>query len=65
MANMLLCNSRSQSNLRVIGLRRGEKLDTSISHRMSRRNNVFGVQSNVLDARGPVLLQEGVHLIPA
>lgn len=37
----------------------------SFSHRVRSRNNVFGVQPNVLDPWGPMLLQEGVNLVPA
>lgn len=53
------------SNLHVVGLRGGEKLDPGIGHRMSSRHDVFRVQPNVLDPRGAVLLQEGVDLIPS
>ena len=56
---------RSQSNLGVVGTRRGEKLDASFCHRMCSRNNILRVQPDVLDPWRPVLLQEGVHLIPA
>lgn len=62
---LLLVNCKSQSNPSVVGMRRGEKVDTSISHRLCRRNNVLCVQPNVLDPWAVMLLQEGVNLIPA
>lgn len=54
-----------QTNLGVVGKRGGEKLDTSFRHCMCSRNNIVRVQPDVLDPWRPVLLQEGVHLIPA
>lgn len=66
MRNKLLCSSvKTQSHLSVVSRWRGEKLDTSFSHCTCSGNYVFCVQPNVLDSWGPVLLQEGVHLISA
>lgn len=57
----LLC--LSYTNLCIVGKRRGEELDASFSHRLCSGNNIFSVQPNMLDPRGSVLLQEGVHLV--
>lgn len=59
----LLCVSRT--DLCIVGKRRGEELDAGLRHRLSCGDNILSVQPNMLDARGLVLLQEGVHLIPA
>lgn len=55
----------SSTNLCVIGERRGKELDTRLSHCSCSGDNILCVQPDVLDARGSVLLQEGVHLISA
>lgn len=51
------------SDLSVVCRRRGEELHTSSSHQVCSGDDVVGVQCNVLDPSGSMLLQEGVNLV--